>query len=122
MPGFTHGSPSDLTDFSGGADISASTNLDFMQSYFASAVLPQMRNAFLENNLRIDTVDFLRFTHRDLPNGPADYLEFGLNASVWTHDFLHFVVAGNTKINAVDVTIPAVPYLYRNRRSGCTSA
>ncbi|HEY5806330.1 MAG TPA: hypothetical protein VIT67_00085, partial [Povalibacter sp.] len=115
VPGFTHGIPTDLTDFSGGADIAAATNLDFMQSYFASAVLPQMRNAFLQNNLRIDTVDFLRFSHRDFPNGPADYLELGLSASVWTHDFLHFVVAGTTKISSVDVTIPAAPYLYRNQ-------
>lgn len=115
VAGFTHGVPTDLTDFRGGDDIAAATNLDFMQSYFASAVLPQMRSAFLQNNLRIDTVDFLRFSHRDLPNGPADYLELGLTASVWTHDFLHFIVAGTTKISSVEATIPAVPYLYRNK-------
>lgn len=115
VAGFTHGIPTDLSDFRGGADIAAATNLDFMQSYFASAVLPQMRNAFLQNNLRIDTISFLRFAHRDFANGPADYLELGLSASVWTHDFLHFIVAGTTKISAVNVTIPAAPFLYRNQ-------
>jgi hypothetical protein len=115
VAGFTHGVPTDLTDFRAGADIAAATNLDFMQSFFASAILPQMRNAFLQNNLRIDTIDSLRFAHRDLPNGPADYLELELSASVWTHDFLHFIVAGTTKISSVKVTIPAAPFLYRNQ-------
>ncbi|RZJ13610.1 MAG: hypothetical protein EOP39_00570 [Rubrivivax sp.] len=115
VAGFTHGVPTDLHDFRNGADLAAATNLDFMQAYFASAVLPQMRNAFLANNLRIDTVDFLRFSHRDFDNGPADYLELGLSASVWTHDFLHFIVAGTTKISSVDVTIPAAPYLYNHK-------
>ena len=115
VAGFTHGVSTDLTDFRGGADIAAATNLDFMQGYFASAVLPQMRNAFLQNNLRIDTIDFLRFSHRDFPNGPADYIELGLAASVWSHDFLHFVVAGTTKISSIKVTIPAAPYLYNNK-------
>lgn len=115
VPGFTHGVPTDLSDFRAGADIAAATNLDFMQSYFASAVLPQMRSAFLQNNLRIDTIDALRFAHRDLPNGPADYIELELTASVWTHDFLHFIVAGTTKIKSVKVTIPAAPYLYRSQ-------
>lgn len=115
VAGFTHGEPADLTDFRAGADIAAATNLDFMQSYLASAVLPQMRNAFLQNNLRIDTIDSLRFAHRDFPNGPADYIEMNLTASVWSHDFLHFIVAGTTKISAIQVTIPAAPYLYRNQ-------
>jgi len=112
VPGFTNGRPGDLTDFRGGSDIAAATNLDFMQAYFAAAVLPQMRNAFVKNNFRIDRVTFLRFTHKDFPNGPADYLELGLNCSYWTHDFLHFIIAGNTKISDIDVTVPAAPYVY----------
>jgi len=115
VAGFTHGVPTDLHDFRGGADIAAATNLDFMQSYFASAVLPQMRSAFLRNNLRIDTINFVRFSHRDFDNGPADYLELGLTASVWTHDFLHFAITGTTKISSVSATIPAAPYLYNHK-------
>ena len=112
VPGFTHGNPGDLTDFRVNSEISAATNLDFMQSYFATAVLPQMRNAFVKNNFRIDSINFLRFSHRDFVNGPADYLELGLNCSYWTHDFLHFAIAGTTKISDIDVVVPAAPYVF----------
>ncbi len=112
VPGFTNGQPGDLFDFRGTADIAAATNLDFMQAYFASAVLPQMRNAFVKNNFRIDSINFLRFTHKDFVNGPADYVELGLNCTYWTHDFLHFVVAGTTRLSDIDVTIPAAPYVF----------
>jgi hypothetical protein len=115
VPGFTQGTPADLTDFRMNSEISAATNLDFMQAYFASAVLPQMRNAFVKNNFRIDSINFLRFTHRDLVNGAADYLELGLNCSYWTHDFLHFAIAGTTKISDIDVVVPAAPYVYGDK-------
>ena len=112
VPGFTTGRPADLTDFRGTSDIVAATNLDFMQAYFASAVLPQMRNAFVKNNFRIDSIDFLRFTHEVIAGDVANYMELGLNCSYWTHDFLHFIVAGTTKISNVAVTIPAAPYVF----------
>ena len=112
VPGYTNGHQGDLFDFRGAADIAAATNLDFMQAYFAAAVLPQMQNAFVKNNFRIDSINFLRFTHQDFANGPADYMELGLNCSYWTHDFLHFVIAGTTKIKDINVTVPAAPYVY----------
>lgn len=112
VPGYTNGNPGALTDFRGTADIAAATNLDFMEAYFAAAVLPQMRSAFVKNNFRIDSINFLRFVHKDFVNGPANYMELGLNCSYWTHDFLHFVVAGTTKVKDIDVTVPAAPYVY----------
>jgi len=112
VPGFTQGTPGDLSDFRVNSDISAATNLDFMQAYFATSVLPQMRNAFVKNNFRIDRINFLRFTHKDFDNGPAEYLELGLNCSYWTHDFLHFVIAGTTEISNIDVVVPATPYVF----------
>jgi hypothetical protein len=112
VPGFTNGRPGDLTDFRAGNDIAAATNLDFMESYFASAVLPQMHNAFVQNNFRIDSISYLRFAHKDLVNGPADYLELGLNCSYWTHNFLHFIVGGGTSISGIFVTVPAAPYVF----------
>ena len=114
VAGHTHGVPIDLSNFlPPGSDIAAVTNLDFMQAFLAQSVLPQMRNAFVRNNFRIDAVNFLRFTHKDFDNGPADYMELGLECSFWTHDFLHFAIAGTTKIGKIDVTIPAAPFLYR---------
>jgi hypothetical protein len=83
-----------------------------MQAYFASAVLPQMRNAFVKNNFRIDSIEFLRFSHRMFDNGPANFMELGLQCSFWTHDFLHFIIAGSTKISRIGVTVPAAPYVF----------
>lgn len=115
VPGYTNGHPGDITDFRGSSDIAAATNLDFVQAYFGAVVLPQMRNAFVKNNFRIDSIDFLRFSFRIFDNGPANYLELGLNCSYWTHDFLHFAIAGTTKISGVDVTVPAAPFVYAEK-------
>jgi hypothetical protein len=115
VPGYTNGQSGQITDFRGSADIAATTNLDFMQAYFASAVLPQMRNAFLKSNFRIDSINFLNFVHKDLVNGPVDYIELGLTCTVWTHDFLHFIIAGKTSLSEIEVTVPAAPYVFDER-------
>jgi hypothetical protein len=115
VPGFTNGVPTDLHSFlPPNMDIAAATNLDFMQAFFGQNVLPQMHNAFVQNNFRIDSIKFLNFVHKDFDNGPADFMELGLDCSFFTHDFLHFIISGNTKIKGIGVTIPAVPFIYRD--------
>lgn len=111
VPGYTNGYVHDLHDFRGNSDIASATNLDFIQAFLARVVLPQMRDAFLKSNIRIDRVRRFDFQSRQFVNGTANYIEVEFDCSYWTHDFLHFFVAGTTKVSNVIVTMQAAPYL-----------
>jgi hypothetical protein len=119
VAGHTNGVIHDLHDFRGRAsttvDLASATNLDFIQGYLANAVLPQMRNAFIRNNFRIDKVHRLQFHSRTLPGGTVHFVQFEFECSFFTHDFLHFVLSGSTKIDEVDVLMQCYPRLYRNK-------
>ena len=111
--GFTNGSVHDFrADILLDSDIASFTNLDFIQTFLANNVLPQMQNAFLQNNFRIDRINRFEFLTKVVSNGTAQFIELDFDCSFWTHDFLHFVIAGTTKISGTEVTMQAAPYLY----------
>jgi hypothetical protein len=120
VPGYTNGAIQDLHDFRTLApntpvDLASVTNLDFIQGYLANAVLPQMRNAFVRNNFRINKIHSLEFRSRVLPGGPVHAIHVAFECSFWTHDFLHFVFAGSTEVDDVEVTMECYPRLYGNK-------
>jgi hypothetical protein len=112
---YTFGTVHDLHDFrSRGyqqSDITAVTNLDFLQAFLNKEVLPQMHNAFVKGNVRINKVKRLEFKTEDLVNGTVHFIQAEFEISYWTEDILHFAVANTTEISGINVTMNAVPRL-----------
>jgi hypothetical protein len=118
-PGYTNGVISDLHDFrSRGykqSDITAVTNLDFVQGFLNDKVLPQMHDAFVKGNVRINKVKRLEFKTGDLVGGTVHFAQAEFEISFWTQDVLHYAVAGTTEVSGIGVTMNAVPHLYGDR-------
>jgi hypothetical protein len=114
-PGYTNGIVHDLHDFrSRGyqpSDIASATNLDFLQAFLNKEVLPQMHNAFVKGNVRINKVKRLEFKTQDFVNGTVHFIQAEFEISYWTEDILHFAVANTTEVSGITVTINVVPHL-----------
>ena len=106
--------PADEDDRRTTVDVKTIANLQFVEDFLNTRVFPLMRNAFVFNQLRINAVTAFSFKTIGTRRGFQEGMEVSINLTYWTDEFIHFIFAGTTAVNA-QVTIHAYPFLQFGR-------
>ena len=106
--------PADDWDRRNTVDVESVANLQFVEDFLNTRVFPLMRNSFVFNQLRINAVSSFTFKTIGTRRGFQEGIEVSINLTYFTHSFFHFVIGGDTAVDA-QATLHAYPFIQYGR-------